>query len=105
MYRKKVLNIVGNYPKNFMYAQDYAFYLKIITKFKIKIIKNNLANLRINHKDSETYRLRKSFSIQIEELKLLWWVFHNIKTNIFEKFKIFLKVSFIFLKILRSIFT
>ena len=66
MYRKKVLNIVGNYPKNFMYAQDYAFYLKIITKFKIKIIKNNLANLRINHLDSETYRLRKSFSIQID---------------------------------------
>ena len=104
MYKKKILKTVGNYPKNFIYAQDYAFYLKIINKFKIRLIKNNLASLRINHANSETYRSRKSIFIQIEELKLVWWVILNIKTNLYEKFKIFYKVILIFGKIFRSIF-
>tara|TARA_B100001121_G_scaffold310017_1_gene339073 strand:+ start:102 stop:890 length:789 start_codon:yes stop_codon:yes gene_type:complete len=104
MFKKKVIDLIGNYPINFNYAQDYAFYLKIITKFRIKIIKKNLANLRINHKNSETYRLRKSISTQVEELKLIYWVLNNIKTNFIEKFKIIYKVQIIFIKIIRSFF-
>lgn len=104
MFRRKVIDLIGNYPNNFDYAQDYAFYLKIITKFRIKIIKNNLANLRINHKNSETYRLRKSISVHIEELKLVYWVIKNIKTNFIEKLKIIYKVQIILIKIIRSIF-
>ncbi len=104
IYKKKILKTVGNYPENFIYAQDYAFYLKIINKFQIKLIKNNLANLRINHANSETYRSGKSFSTQIEELKLIWWVIFNIKTNLYEKLKIFYKVILISGKIFRSIF-
>ena len=104
MYKKKILKTVGNYPKNFIYAQDYAFYLKIINKFQIRLIRNNLANLRINHTNSETFRSRKSTSIQIEELKLVWWIIRNIKTNLYEKLKIFYKVILISGKILRSFF-
>lgn len=104
MYKKKILRKVGNYPENFIYAQDYAFYLKIINKFKIKLIRKNLANLRINHKNSETYRSRKSFYIQNEELKLVLWVIKNIKTTYYEKLKILYKIIYIFAKIFRSIF-
>ena len=103
MYRRKILKFIGNYPQNFVYAQDYALYLKIITRFKIKIIKNNLANLRINHKNSETYRLRNSISIRVEELKLALWALYNIRTNLFEKLKIFFKILIIFVKLFKSI--
>ena len=101
MYRKELINKIGPYPKKFTYAQDYAFYLKIIKKNKIDLLTKNLVNLRSNHSDSETFRLNKSKLIQIEELKLIFWILKNIETNFYEKIKLFYKILKINLKILR----
>ena len=101
MYRKELINKIGPYPKKFTYAQDYAFYLKIIKKNKIDLLTKNLVNLRSNHSDSETFRLNKSKLIQIEELKLIFWILKNIETNFYEKIKLFYKFLKINLKILR----
>lgn len=101
MYHNKIIKEFGGYPKNFIYAQDYAFYLRVIKKYKIKLLNETLANLRINHKNSETFRLRRSSDIQFEEIKLIFWILKNIKTNFKEKFKIFFKVIITIVKIFR----
>ena len=33
MFRSNLIKKIGNYPENFKYAQDYAFYLKILKNF------------------------------------------------------------------------
>ena len=104
MYRKDILNFVKGYPRDYTYAQDYAFYLKIIKKFKIEIISNNLVNLRLNHINSESFRLKKTMVIQKEEIKLIFWILKNINTNFFEKIKIFKKLIFLSLKIIFLLF-
>ena len=96
---------LGFYPENFVYAQDYAFYLKLIKSGKIKLLKNILSNLRINHQKSETFRLRRSLLVQIEELKLIWWVIKNIDLNLLDFVKIFMKFLKVIVKIFRSLFT
>ena len=101
MYRNKIIKKIGGYPNKYIYAQDYAFYLKLIKNYKIKLSKKILANIRINHKDSETFRSR-SISIRLEEIRLIIWIIRNIKTNYREKIKIFLKFCFIILKIFRA---
>ena len=50
MYRRSLLSKVGAYPKNFYYAQDYAFYLKVLKFFSIKIFNERLVSIRTNHK-------------------------------------------------------
>ncbi len=101
MYRKELVNKIGRYPKQFKYAQDYAFYLKAIKNNQIDLITKNLVYLRSNHKDSESFRLNRSKLIQIEELKLIFWIFDNIETNLYEKIKLLFKFFKINLKILR----
>lgn len=105
MYRRKIMEELGFYPENFVYAQDYAFYLKLIKSGKIKLLKNILSNLRINHQKSETFRLRRSLLVQIEELKLIWWVIKNIDLNLLDFVKIFMKFLKVIVKIFRSLFT
>ncbi len=95
MYKKKLINFTKGYPKNFIYAQDYAFYLKLFTVCKIAILKTDLVNIRQNHFESESNRLKKTNIIQIENLKLKFWTLKNIKTNIFEKLNIFYKLIII----------
>ena len=102
MYRNKIMKQIGGYPKKFIYAQDYAFYLRLIKNHKIKLISKILVNLRLSHKDSETFRLKRSISIQLEEIRLILWIIKNIKTNFIEKIKIFLKLSLTILKIFRA---
>ena len=77
MYRKELINKIGNYPKKFLYAQDYALYLKALKKLKIEIIKNRLSKVRISHKNSETIRQSANNTIVKEEIKLLIWSYKN----------------------------
>tara|TARA_B100000989_G_scaffold287265_1_gene256736 strand:+ start:366 stop:890 length:525 start_codon:yes stop_codon:yes gene_type:complete len=104
MYRRKIVKIIGNYPKKFLYAQDYALYLKVIKKNKIKLLNKILVDLRISHKNSETFRLKRSTSIRLEEVRLIFWIIKNIKLNLIEKFKIFFKLFEVLIKIFRSLF-
>lgn len=85
MYRKELITKIGNYPKSFKYAQDYAFYLKVFKKFKVHIMKDSLVNVRAPHKDAETLRQSKSRTIKFEELKLLLYSYKNFILNFSEK--------------------
>ncbi len=87
MYRKKLINEIGNYPKDFKYAQDYAFYLRTLKKFNLEIIKNKLCKVRIAHKNSETFRQSTTGLIVFEELKLLNWSYRNFDLTKKEKIK------------------
>ena len=100
MYRKKLINIIGKYPKKFLYAQDYAFYLRVFKKFKIRTLKAKLVNIREPHKNSETLRRSNSRLITIEEIKLLMWSYNNF--NLFIKEKIYL-IFVVFKKIFKLI--
>ena len=42
MYRKNLISKIGKYPKEFLYAQDYAFYLKVLKNYQIYISDENL---------------------------------------------------------------
>lgn len=85
MYKRELINEVGKYPKNFYYAQDYAFYLKTLKKFKIQVIDKILVKIRYNHKNSEAKRLKNSKIILNERLRIMRWALLNLKTNNTEK--------------------
>jgi glycosyltransferase involved in cell wall biosynthesis len=100
MYKRSLIKLIKGYPKNFTYAQDYAFYLKLFTICKIEILKKNLIYIRQNHLESESIRLKKTNTIQKEHLKLFFWTLKNIETNIMEKLKIFYKSIIILITII-----
>jgi|TARA_B100001079_G_C16181805_1_gene413231 hypothetical protein len=91
MYRKKLIGLIGKYPKKYLYAQDYAFYLKVFKRFNIKTLESSLVDIREPHKNSETFRRSKSRLITLEEIKLLIWSFKNF--NLIFKEKIFLSYA------------
>lgn len=92
MFRSNLIKKIGNYPKNFKYAQDYAFYLKILKISKIKFINKSLVKLRIPHQHSETFRNSSSKIITLELLKILILNLMNFKTSFFEKLSIFFAI-------------
>ena len=94
MYRKSMMKKIGNYPKSFKYAQDYAFYLKIFKKYKIHIMNKNLVKIRAPHIEAETSRVFKTKTITSEELRLLLYSYKNFILNFHEK----LFISFYILK-------
>lgn len=81
MYKKSIIKKIGNYPKEYKYAQDFAFILKIFKKFQIKIIDEVLLKAREIHKHSETSRAFKNKYIVNEEIKLLVWVKKNFNLS------------------------
>ena len=103
MFRNEIQKKIGGYPKQYLYAQDYAFYLKVVKKYKIKLLSKILVDIRVNHINSETHRLKRSTSIQLEEIKLIFWIIKNINLNIKEKFQIFFKLIIVIIKIFRSL--
>ena len=98
MFRSNLIKKGGNYPKNFKYAQDYAFYLKILKISKIKFINKSLVKLRIPHQHSETFRNTSSKIMTLELLKILVLNLMNFKTSFFEKLSIFSVILFNLIK-------
>lgn len=103
MYRKNLIKFTRGYPKQFLYAQDYAFYLKIFTKYNIKLINKNLVLIRQSHSDSESARVSKTYLIQKEAINLIFWTLKNIETSLYEKIKILKKFILIVIKIILKI--
>lgn len=92
MYRKSLITKVGDYPKKFLYAQDYAFYLKTFKYYKIKFLKKKLVKIRILHKDSETFNSSLNFINMKENITLLFLSLKNFKTSFLEKLLIFSEI-------------
>ena len=95
MLRRKLINDIGNYPNQYKYMQDYAFFLKIYKKFKIDILPINLMKCRIHHQNSETFRVSMTKIVEKENLKLLNWTKNNFKFSIIEKYYFY----FLYLKL------
>ena len=104
MYRKKIIDKIGNYPSNYIYAQDYAFYLRAFLKFKIYVLKNFLVKINFNHENADTTRATNKRLRFLEHLKLLFWIFSKYKLSFNEKIKICLAIFKIFIKIIFSKF-
>ena len=100
LYRKKLIQNIGGYPRKFQYAQDYAFYLKTFKNYDIEIVRNDLVKLRVPHKSSETFRKSTTSVIAFEELKLIYWTIKNFKLSQKEIIKI---IIVLFKKIIKLI--
>ena len=48
MFRNKILKSIGLYPIDFKAAEDFAFFFKIIQKYKVANINSNLVNCELN---------------------------------------------------------
>ena len=92
MYRRSVIKKVGGYPSKFLYSQDYAFYLKIFQKYKIKFLNKKLVNLRAPHGKSESVRILSSNTETKEHIMLLVSNISNFNTSLYEKFLILTKL-------------
>ena len=88
MYKSLLIKKIGRYPDNYLYAQDYAFYLKTFKKYRIKILDQKLVNIRVLHKQSETVRVLDTNRATVEHVKLLIWNISNFNTSLYEKFLI-----------------
>lgn len=69
MFRKEILKKIKNYPKNFIYMQDYAFILNILKEYKIGVLPKVLVKARVLQ-SSMTYSMPTK-QILKEKLKLL----------------------------------
>jgi radical SAM superfamily enzyme YgiQ (UPF0313 family) len=49
MFKRDIIDLVGNYNENFPYAQDYEFWIRISQKFKVANIPKYLYRFRIHH--------------------------------------------------------
>ena len=107
MFKKKLIKLIGNYPKKFVYAQDYAFILKIFKKFNVGFIDKVLVDCRL-HYNTEFHSRNKTGLIFKEEINLLIWSYKNFKLSIVEKllvsFEIANKVLIYFIKLILSLF-
>lgn len=92
MFRKSLIIKVGDYPNKFLYAQDYAFYLKTFKYYKIKFLNKKLVKIRILHKNSETFNSSLNFLNIKENITLLFLSLKNFKTSLLEKLLIFSEI-------------
>ena len=98
MYRRELIKRIGNYPKEYIYAQDYAFYLKTFKNYKIEILDKFLVKIRRGHEKSETFRSQRSRTLLGEDLKILIWIYRNFNYNFIELLKFLIQFSKALLK-------
>jgi len=72
MLRKEIFKEICFLDKEFFYAYDYIFYLKIFKKKKMRILKNYLLYYRL-HRNQRTNAPNMQKKIIEESLKLLEW--------------------------------
>lgn len=100
MYRKSLILKLGGYPKDFIFSQEYILWLKILVKYKIKLIKVFLVFYRYHDMQLSNSKYQQKY-IFTENLKILFWSFKNKlinKYNIFLFAKMFLVNAFRLLK-------
>jgi len=104
MLRKEIFKEIYFLDKEFFYAYDYIFYLKIFKKKRITILKNYLLDYRL-HNNQRTNALNMQKRIIKENIKLLAWSKKNGLVNcsnifLYYKnfFKNFMKYFILFLK-------
>lgn len=65
VFRKSILEQVGNYPENYKYAEDYAFWFKITRKFKVENLPEYLLDYEINDQSISSLKRRQQVKNRI----------------------------------------
>ncbi len=86
MFRKKLISKLGFYNKFFFYSNDYHFYLKLFSQYKIKIIDKFYTDYRI-HNEQRTKSSTIKKIIFKENLANLKWAKKN---NLINKYNVML---------------
>jgi len=102
MFKRDIINKIGNYPNKFKFMQDYAFFLKVYKNFNIGMIEKNLTNCRYHHHNSETFRLSNTKIIENENTKLLNWSKENFDLNIVESLFYYYQLTKLKFKIIKK---
>ncbi len=58
MFRREILDTIGHYPENYPHAEDYAYFCRILHKFRGYVLPQNLVDIPIS-KNSVSYSNRK----------------------------------------------
>ena len=99
MYRKSFILKLGGYPKDFIFSQEYILWLKILVKYKIKLIKSFLVFYRLHEMQLSNSQYQQKY-IFVENLKILFW---SIKNSLINKYNFFLLVRMYSINTLRLI--
>lgn len=66
MFSTQIISIIGKYPLNYKYAEDYAFFFKIIKKFKTHNLQETLVQYEINTEGISLLNRRKQVICRIK---------------------------------------
>jgi glycosyltransferase involved in cell wall biosynthesis len=99
MYKKSFILKLGGYPKDFIFSQEYILWLKILLKFKIKLIRKILVCYRDHDMQLSNSKYQQKY-IFAENLKILFW---SINNSLINKYNIFIFVKTFLINTLRLI--
>lgn len=88
IFKKEVINTIGNFDENYKFLTDYIFFLKLSKNYDIYCSKSVLSKWRY-HKENATTRLNK---VYIKEMNILYLkLIKDNDLNINQKIKIIIK--------------
>jgi glycosyltransferase involved in cell wall biosynthesis len=101
MYNKSLIMQLGGYPKDYIFSQEYILWLKIMTRYKMKLIKSFLVNYR-DHDDQLSNSKSQQKYIFLENLKILSWAKNNSLINRYNLFNYFMNFLINYLRLIKS---
>lgn len=69
VFRKSILDIVGNYPENYKYAEDYAFFFNIIKKCRVENYPEPLLDYVISEGSISSRKRKQQVKSRIKIIK------------------------------------
>lgn len=82
MFRRNVLDVVGYYPKEFIHAEDYAYFWQILKKMEGKILAETLVDIEYSGSSISAKNYKKQLRSRMRVVKILgvkkWFVFSGI---------------------------
>jgi|TARA_B100001093_G_C26749251_1_gene980353 glycosyltransferase involved in cell wall biosynthesis len=90
MFRKSIINKIGNYPSEIIYSQDYAFLLKAM-KLQVPSIIPKYLTISRRWSNSMTYSSEYKKNIKIDSIKHMLYSIKNFKFTFKSSFLLYLK--------------
>jgi len=90
MFRKKEINIIGNYNKDFKLSQDYELWFRCVASgYKMQNLPDKLLYYRIDN----SYLKRKIIS-RYNELRIKWKGYKELKLPIYKRYGVLISIIF-----------
>jgi len=86
MFRNSILNKIGLYPTNYEAAEDYAFFFKVIKRYKVGNINEVLVRCEVNPKGISSLRRKQQAGNRI---RIIW---HNFYVGFYPIYGLFRSV-------------